>query len=158
MNKNVNDLVDIALTYDLHLYSRNDALSIFLESLSYHRVGAAFLAHELARRSGGEIGSVLDVGCGDGMFTSALVREMRLAGMSGPQEIYAFDPDRKNLVVYASKLRAYEEISLTTTVASLEQTRLPQAYDLVVCSHSLYGTLENPSLNELKRLTKSDAS
>ncbi|PIT02758.1 hypothetical protein TSA1_19875 [Bradyrhizobium nitroreducens] len=154
MHEHLNDVADLPLTYDLHLYSRNDALSIFLRSLSYHRVGAAYLANELARRSRRAIHRALDIGCGEGTFTSTLIREMQIVGVAGPQSIYAFDPDIENLTFYKSRLRGCNELALTTSNSTLERAQLDRSSDLVICSHSLYGMMENPSLTGTERVNQ----
>lgn len=152
MNKNVNCISNSPLTYDLRLYSRNDALSIFLGSLNSHRIGTAFLTRDIARRRTDKITTMLDVGCGEGTFTSLLFNQLNLTRLSTPRNLLAFDPDVENLEAYSSKLQSFKQTNLVVAHAPLEHMRFDGLYDLVVCSHSLYGMLENPSLSEVSKL------
>jgi SAM-dependent methyltransferase len=138
--------------YDLDLYCRNESLAIFLKTLSYHRVGADFLSRTLFDRSKRPIVRMLDIGCGEGTFIVALFEAMERLGVTLPSKISAFDPDPENLHSYQSRLARFGSAELSIRLATLENADLDEMCDLVVCSHSLYGTLENPVLSDAEKV------
>jgi SAM-dependent methyltransferase len=138
--------------YDLDLYSRNESLGIFLKTLSYHRVGANFLSRTLSEKPKQPIMHMLDIGCGEGTFIVALFEAMQRLGVTLPRTISAFDPDPENLRSYQSRLAQFAPAELRTRLATLEDAHLDEMCDLIVCSHSLYGTLENPTLSDAEKI------
>lgn len=130
-------------------YSENSSLKVFLRTLSYHKVGANFIAKVIATRKLPRDWRLLDVGCGDGQFTMTLFRALQKVH-SQPSMTIGIDPDRDNLRDYQERLTNY---ALPLTVLSVGVEELPPAkWDVVVASHSLYHVLESPNLSEKARL------
>ncbi|MCP9625969.1 class I SAM-dependent methyltransferase [Rhodopseudomonas palustris] len=140
------------IQYGWDLYCRNEALSIFLKTLSYHKIGADVLARWIAKSRTTPVERMLDVGCGDGTFTVALFEALRKLGIPIPKLLRAFDPDKGNVRDYERRVTQFRDTELRVKLGALETASLTATYDLVVCSHSLYGTLENPALSDNEKI------
>lgn len=125
-------------------YSENASLRVFLDSLSYHKVGSRFFAREIAKLEPPKKWSMLDVGCGEGQFTHELLSELAQATLL-PSSITAVDPDADNLKQYSSRLESFHNVSIHHRQGGVEDCHRDECF-VVLCSHSLYQTFENPNL------------
>jgi SAM-dependent methyltransferase len=130
-------------------YSENASLRIFLDSLSYHKVGARFFASKIAELEPPKSWSLLDVGCGEAQFTKELLAELSKVNCL-PKTVNALDPDADNLKQYSSRLKSFRKLSVRHQHAGVENFNCEKCF-IVICSHSLYQTFENPNLGSREK-------
>ena len=75
-------------------YSENSSLGVFLRTLSYHQVGSKLWADAISRAGLPLDWSLLDIGCGDGLFTVELLGRLAAVG-KWPASIVGVDPGRR---------------------------------------------------------------
>jgi SAM-dependent methyltransferase len=130
-------------------YSENASLNVFLESLSCHKVGAKNFTESIALLSPQRNWDILDIGCGNGQFTDELLAALLQEQLS-PASITAIDPDIDNLKCYKQRLEKFSNTLITTSQAGVEN--LPDGvWVIVMCSHSLYQFMENPSISDVSK-------
>lgn len=127
-------------------YYDPESLRIFLNSLSYHRVGSAFFAKQIKLLRPPERWNLLDVGCGDGQFTEVLLEELR-ERQAVPTRIRGIDPSRENLRLFRERLSRFREVAVACTTGKVESLPIGKWF-IVMLSHSLYGFLENSKYTE----------
>src|SRR5437868_271737 len=119
------------------VYSDTKCLLGFLHTLNYHHIGSQVLAEWLNDnpRPNREI---LDIGCGDGRFTSQCFSLLR---MQKPKMVLGIDPCQELLKLYrVAVCRAFEG-QVKVRRGTVENVAL-KTWDVVIVSHSLYATLE----------------
>ena len=144
-------------------YSRNSTLTVFLESLSYHLKGAKLFADKILSAPRTSPTRMLDIGAGDGQFSTALVSSLLTRGHR-VSNILAIDPDPDNLLRFQQRLEP-TDFRVSTLVGEFENlpSLVPESRDVVIASHSLYELLENPSISDefiidvIQQLRKSTA-
>ncbi len=122
-------------------YIRHDTLATFQRTLSCRYETSQFVGSLIDRSDsfGGEW-VLLDIGGGDGIFTSEMLKCIR----KRPREIVCIDAIQDNVFAYSELLRAnYPATILQTYVGKAEDAieKLPRA-NLVLASHSLYSILD----------------
>lgn len=127
-------------------YCETEPLRIFVQSLSYHVVGARFFSKQISHLKPPPKWRLLDVGCGDGQFTTTLLDELRKIKLV-PDRIEGVDPDRENLRYFEKRLSQFPDISLECKKGKVETLGNDRSF-IIVASHSLYGFLENPQHTE----------
>jgi ubiquinone/menaquinone biosynthesis C-methylase UbiE len=130
-------------------YSENASLKVFLDSLSYHKVGAAFFSTQIARLNLPKDWNLLDIGCGDGQFTYELLRKLEQKHLA-PANITAIDPDVNNLMSYEQQLHEYRDIQVRAHRGVVEALPVGQWF-IVLLSHSLYQFMENPHISDITK-------
>lgn len=88
---------------------------------------------------------MLDIGCGEGLFTSELVDALKDADVL-PKSITGIDPDADNLKHYRRRLESFSKLPVVCRKGGVES--LPKGkWFVVISSHSLYQLLETPQLD-----------
>lgn len=130
-------------------YSENASLTVFLDSLSYHKVGAAFFATQIVRLNPRTVWNMIDIGCGNGQFTSELLGRLKQSRVA-PTSITAIDPDGDNLVTYAQRVREQVDVRIRSYRSGVEALPVGQWF-IVLLSHSLYQFMENPHIADVTK-------
>ena len=142
------DVID-QMPFNKIAYSENASLTVFLKSLSYHKVGAQYFSECIAKLNPQQEWDILDIGCGDGQFTYELLAAL-LEKQLAPESITAIDPDTDNLKCYMQRLEKFSNTLISTSQAGVEN--LPDGmWVVVMCSHSLYQFMENPSISDVSK-------
>jgi SAM-dependent methyltransferase len=130
------------------IYFDPHQLKAFQDTLGCRYSTSEKLAELLRGTFSGRTWNMVDIGCGEGVFTANFLKKLD----SQPNAIFALDPARENLEQYRRAVEALSSDrrsgcrtpSIDTVVGTIEDriTRLPSA-NLVLASHSLYALLDN---------------
>ena len=131
-------------------YSDPNVIKAFQDTLGNRYSTSEKLAERLRGTFTGRAWSMIDVGCGEGVFTSRFLKKLD----SLPNTIIALDPAKDNLLQYRKEIEALglncdknageRTPSVDTVIGTIEDkiNTLPST-NLVLASHSFYALLDN---------------
>lgn len=125
-----------------HLYYREDTLDVFQKTLSCIYETGEYVGHMVKEAFAGKQWSMLDIGGGEGYFTSEVLRQIPPTAL--PATLTLAEVSSKNSELYRERLtRLYARIDVKNEVGCVEDVLdfLPQA-DFILASHSLYSIMD----------------
>ena len=112
-----------------------------------------FLGVQLKEIFTGRSWTMIDVGCGEGIFTTQMFEKSGLV----PSSVIALDPAEENIREYRELLtRRYRQISNIDTVLGTIEEKVDDlsSANLILASHSLYATLDHNKKKASEILSK----